>query len=137
MTLHAKMAIPKKQRYSLNLCLIWITYQCFRFFNLFIFICDFYAKATFVLFLRSNVETNGNKRFSSHENHGISSTLGLLGYHCKSGVAIFAWRVTWKYANIPFKQLSYRVTHKGCDFRDDIQNWPSFISTFLVFFSII
>ena len=29
----------------------------------------------------------------------------LQGYHCKSGIAIFAWRVTLNYAHSPFKRL--------------------------------
>ncbi len=135
MTLHAKTWQFPRNNGTLE-TFVWFELRINNFVSsICLFFCDFSAKATCAfLFIRSNVETSGNKRFSSHKNHGISSTLGLLGYHCKSGVAIFAWRVTWKYANIPFKQLSYRVTHKGCDFRDDIQNWPSFISTFLVFF---
>ena len=29
--------------------------------------------------------------------------LRFQGYRCKSGIAIFAWRITWKFGYSPFK----------------------------------
>ena len=83
--------------------------------SVYFFVISLRKRLAHFLFIRSNVETSGNKRFSSRKNHGISSTLGLLGYHCKSGVVIFAWRVTCKYANIPLKGIVhlFQKTHNS------------------------
>jgi len=59
-----------------------------------------------LLLIRSNGETCRNKNFSrqkyDHIFH-ISIRLGFQGYFWRSGIFIFAWRVTWNYAYSSFK----------------------------------
>ena len=31
----------------------------------------------------------------------------VVGYHCTSGIVIFAWRITWNYAYSPFKVFHF------------------------------
>ena len=73
----------------------WIKYPWFCFFKL------FFAKLT------SNW-SNGESRKASVSS-AILIRLRIQWYCCKSGMAIFAWRITWNYAYSPFKHI----------FRDD------------------
>ena len=51
------------------------------------------------------LQRNKNKQFEETKTWISISYLirkSFQGYHCKSGIAIFAWRVTWNYAYSPF-----------------------------------
>ena len=86
---------------------VWIRYQCFCFFNLFIVICGFLWLAHFLL-IRNNGEIHRNKHSLSQKNNVFFSTflfsLKFQGYRCKSGIAILAWRVAKNYAYSPWKK---------------------------------
>ena len=96
------MALSDLQRYPEKLCLIkyeaW--FQCFCFSKLFIFIFGFSAKVTcaFLAYRKERVLTQKNDDIFQ-----ILIRLRFQGYRVKSGIGIFAWRVTWNYAYSPFK----------------------------------
>ena len=64
------------------------------------------------LLIRSNGETRRNKHFSRLKNFWIFIRLRFQGYRCKSGIVIFAFRVTWNYAYSPYKLCSHHVTFR-------------------------
>ena len=64
---------------------------------------DFYK--VWLHFWRQNLYAE-KKHFPSQKNDGFFQiSLSLQGYRYKSGIAIFAWRVTWNCAYSPFKGI--------------------------------
>ena len=50
------------------------------------------------------------------------------GYRCESGIAIFAWRITWNYAYSPFKTKTTKVIIKLKTFKTHFLKFVSFIN---------
>ena len=91
---------------------VHILYQCFCFLQLFIFICGFSAKVVLVRFLliRSHGESHRYDTFRVRKKI-VSFTffIRVRFQRCKSGIDIFAWKVTYNYAYIPFKNHILRT----------------------------
>ena len=109
--------MPDLQWYHVKLCLIKYEidiseYPCFCFFILFIFNSGISVK---VHFSSSYLEKFKEIHSFWVRKTMLSSTflirLRLPGYRCKSGIAIFACKVTGNYAYSPFKAKSF-ITFK-------------------------
>ena len=96
------MAIPDLQQYQLEIFVLDkheldINVNCF--FKL--YICCYFLISCFIC---NNGETRRNKNFSSQKSDGIfifDQIKVSMVVRCKSGIAIFAWRVPWNYAYSP------------------------------------
>ena len=107
MTLHAKMVIPDlhctfDQKRKILSCLWYCrVYECLR--------CEFLH--CFLKSMEVNLRketTNKNLQFKETKSLIYNSYLirqSFQGYRCKSGIYIFAWRVTWNYASNPLKYI--------------------------------
>ena len=106
-TLHAKMVMLDLQHYPQKLCLINYKFDInvFVFFKLIIFYWSFSAEAAFLVYKKQWRNSQKINTFQVRKTT-VSSTfftrLRFQGYRNKSGVAIFAWRVTLNYAYSPF-----------------------------------
>ena len=99
------MAMPNLQRCQVKI-FVWSVWIMIFFYKL--FICRFCwkdRKTMVKLWKLKNRKTT------------ISSTflirLRFQWYRCESGIAIFAWRVAWNYANSPFKSSIFLLM--GCN----------------------
>ena len=110
MTLDSNMTVPDFQQYPWKPCLI--KYKLYiNFFLSLNFSLSFAVPLrkclVHFLFIRTNRETYRNKHLSFQKKDGITHIcfirLRFQGYHCKLGIVIPAWRVTWNYAYSPFK----------------------------------
>ena len=98
---------------TLKKAFVWsIKYQCFK---LFIFSCGFSAKLTlaFLVYEKRRAReklTEINPFLVKERLYSFDQIKVFKGiYRCKSGIAIFAWRISWYYAYSPFK---YRDSKK-------------------------
>ena len=123
------MAMPDLQRYPGQLCLIkyeldinvFVSLNC-----LYLFAVSLRKWFAYFLLKRSNWETRRINIFSSHVNDDIFHILIRLKsqrYPCKSGIAIFAQRVTWNYAYSPFKGLKNKHFPQTHTFQFLHLNW--------------
>ena len=82
---------------------IWIRSSCFCFWKLFVFPCGFSAKMTcaFLAYQKDWRNYQNQTLFFRVRKTTLSSKflirLRFQGNRCKSGISIFAWRVTWYY----------------------------------------
>ena len=110
MTLHAKITMPDSHWYpwNLNLSKMWKIPSFFWLEK-----CLF-QRVSPLLLISKNC-TNHFRRETSIENKKFWETKtwifnlfwigqNVQGYLCKSGMAIFAWRVTWNYPDSLFKE---------------------------------
>ena len=85
-----------------------MNFRVFVYLNcLFLFVVLLQKWFAHFLLIRNNGEIIIIKHFSSQEST-VSSTFFIRrfqGYRCKSGITIWAWRVTWNYAYSPFKSI--------------------------------
>ena len=83
---------------------VWIINRCFFTWNCFFFHLQFFCESDFS---KKEGETRRNEHFTSHKNDGIFHIfikLRFQGYPCKSGMVIFARRVTYAYKFLPLKR---------------------------------
>ena len=119
MTLHAKMIICNGTAIDL---LIW--YKLWKILLFFwleqclllwfsdsnsVYFCDFLTRTVFtsVIFSIRRETVNESLDINSEQKTLISNSYSIRqrfqGYRCKSGIVIFTWRLTWNYADSPFK----------------------------------